>query len=301
MDLHIIAFILVTIIGSFSPIFFKSYKDYFIANMTISSFCMFIFSIIIIIIKSYNDSNYILKDKISEIYKLENIVLSLLSQARFMLMQYSITLLPLLITIPLSKLTLLSIVFFDKLINKDVISNYVYLSILGILIGNFIMGYDDMFKPSKSQINCKYMYIFALINLLLGIALMGYLVNTFAYIVKKEQDSAMIMAIESGSATIVMLILFSILSYFKKINIPNLKTTFQMILGCLFIFDIVILLQYYAYESLDITLSMILKQIGVLIACAIAIFYYKEKLTKTKMLGLMVIIISSIIGGIYSK
>ncbi len=300
MDTHIIAFIIVTIINSFSPIFYKGYKDYFITNMTISPICMFIFSILLITIKSYYDKNYILIDKLLEIFKFDNVILSFLSMIRFMTMQYSITLLPLLIIIPLRKLTIISMVYFDKLINKQAISNYTYLSILGILIGNFIMGYENMFKDTKG-INFNKTFIFALISLFIAISMVGYVVNEFAKIAKTSKDPELVMGIESGGASIAMIILFSILAYFKKINIPSFGIILQMILGCLILFDALILLKYYAYESLNITLSMILTEIGVLLGCTTAVIYYKEKLTKLKMLGLIVVIISSIVGGIYTK
>ena len=304
MDYSYLLFSLSIVLTSISPVFLKTFKQYFFINMLISVLSMFIISVILIKIKSYYEKDYIFEDKLNLAFKYDNIKLSLVSLLRFFLLQYGVINVPLLISVPLKKLSIITTLLFDRYLYNAHISSIMYYIFFGVLFGNLVMGGDILFKNEKnlkgqkSQNNTS--LVIGIISLILSVFLIGYLVNKFKHIAEQE-DELTVTCIQSGAASVIMLFLFFMLYFSNKINIPDFKSLFQMILGIVFILDFALLLKFSAFKQLSIEYSLILSQLGILLGSLIGIFYYNEKLTIIKGIGLVIVMLSSILGGFYLK
>ena len=65
MNIYPYVYIISVLISSFAPIFFKQFNDYFFVNMVISALALWVFGILIIILKSYQDKKYVLSEKLN--------------------------------------------------------------------------------------------------------------------------------------------------------------------------------------------------------------------------------------------
>ena len=78
----------------------------------------------------------------------------------------------------------------------------------------------------------------------------------------------------------------------KKIR----KDALKMFMGCLIVFDLAIMLKYIAYQKISIQTSILLGQIGTVFGVLLGVFYYMEKIDIMKIIGIIIIILSSLYG-----
>ena len=295
INYHIIFFVLYAIISAFRPVFFVKFKEYFLFSIFLSLLSMYIGSILYMLYEYKTKKNYKILTKIKDTFKFKNILNSVIAETRFLSKQYSYILLPLTVSVPLSSLSLISITIFDKVINKVKSNIYEYTSIIFLVIGSIIINFDKILNRKTNNISIK-KYIIGIISALVAVVLSGYIYITFQKLTYIKKDPGYTMGVESGGSLVLVTIILIILIVFKKVNIPNLKIIIIMFVLLTFLFNIDIIFKFIGFESIPVLFSVFLSQFSVLITFLIGIFYFKEKVTKFKILGLIIIILASVSG-----
>lgn len=287
-------FILSVILASFRPIFYKEYKDYFLITVILSLLSMYVGSILYMYYNLKEDEKII--DKVKITLTRENIINSLISEARFMLKQYAVISLPLSISIPMNNLWMVSSTYFGKTINDETPTMNQLISISILIVGSIILNLNKIFEPSSKKFD-KSTYLKGLTALLLSTTLGGYIYSVFKNITTKTQDPGLTMGIESGGSLILatLYLIYDRLTS-KTINIPPLKTLILMFFSLTFLFNIDILLKFIGMARISQMETVFLSQIGNLIPIIIGFFVYKEKLDLNKILGFLVILFGTLFG-----
>ena len=298
IDYHIIVFIISTILTGFRPIFFKKYKDYFMMTVFLSLLSMQVGSFGYMLYEKKTKKDYDITSKMKSMFSLKNMLLSILSEIMFMAKQYSFILLPLTISSPLSNFWLISVTIFDKLINKVKTNIFQYLSIFFLMIGGIVMNFDKIFNTGVSQSISSRNYIMGIVSALVAVVLSGFVYVKLQKKVSDTKDAGYVMGVESGGALILVSIIMGVLWFMNKLNLPSLRTSVIMFLLLTFLFNIDILLKFMGFEKIPVLLSIFLSQITVLVSFCLGLFLYKEKLSKYKTIGLIIIIMSSIAGSL---
>ena len=287
-------FILSVILASFRPIFYKEYKDYFLITVILSLLSMYVGSILYMYYNLKEDEK--ITDKVKLTLTRENVIHSLVSEARFILKQYAVISLPLSISIPMNNLWMVSSTYFGKTINNEIPTVNQLISIGIIIFGSIILNLNKIFEPSSKKFD-KSSYIKGITALLLSTTLGGYIYSVFKNITTKTQDPGLTMGIESGGSLILatLYLIYDRLTS-KTINIPPFKTLLLMFFSLTFLFNIDILLKFIGMARITQMETVFLSQIGSLIPIIVGLLVYKEKLDLNKILGFFVISFGTLFG-----
>ena len=245
------------------------------------------------------NKDYDMDAKMKSIFSWKNVLTSWLSEIRFIMNQYSFILLPLTISIPLSSLWLVSVTIFDKIFNKVKANVFEYMCIGFLIIGGIIVNFDKILNTQSGDNILTKHYIIGVICSLIAIVLSGYVYIVLQKLTHETHDPGYTMGVESGGSLLAAWSIFGIMWFFNKVNIPDFQTGLVMFIALTFLFNIDIIFKFIGFETIPVLMSIFLSQIYILITFAIGIFYYKESLTKYKVIGLVIIILASIAGSLF--
>jgi hypothetical protein len=314
-------FMLSALIASFRPVFFRTYKFDFIFTIFLSLVTMYSGYLIMLYFKNPHMTFSEFKEDVMKVYTKENALMSILSEIRFITKQYSFVLLPISLALPISllyipatfilnsymggsaltieKLVISLLIVFGVLLSKEKgilheikkISKYI--SKLGSGMGGMSgMGGLDIFKN-----NTFLGVMMGLISVIVG----SYVYIKLAQLDKSTKDPLYVMGVESGFSLIIFsLILFGGVML-GKIKLPPMATVIKMFVALLFLFNIDIILKFIGLEKISITQSVYISQIYILSSFLIGFLYYKEKISIRKIIGILIVVASSIYGSFISS
>ena len=275
-----------SLLSSIRPIFLKSYKKFIDINFLISALCLFIGSSISYYF-IYKDFNYI-----KEVH-FKDLIPGIISQIKFLLKYYGIVLLPSFIGIPLTATWLIFSIVFDKLLNNAHYSIKRYLEFFVIFIGILIINYKKLINKNDSS----YSNI-GIIMILLSSVLSGFLTTYFRSLTIKSSEPLKTMILESKGAVFLSSIIVLGLKIYNKLEIPNKKTLLHLIIVNTLLFTLALYLKLKGQMTLTQSKGVLFSNIGFLLSIIISVIYFKEKIDKIQIGGLITIalaIISSMI------
>lgn len=291
-------FTLSVILGSFRPLFYKRFKDYFFMTVYLSLLSMYCGGIGVMYYKLKKGEK--LQDKMIETLKPENLLNSILSEVRFILKQFAVISLPLTISIPMSNLWMVSSAYFGKVINNEIPSMKQIISIAVLIIGAIVLNLNKLIESSNNKgSKTSKNYYRGITSLLFSTILGGYIYSIFKKISTKSKDSGFTMAIESGGSLIIgtFLLIYDRL-FCKKINMPTMMNIFKMFLALTFLFNIDIIFQFEGLSRIKQLDTIFLSQIGTLIPVMVGFLYYGEKINVYKIIGLLTIVAGVVYGSL---
>jgi drug/metabolite transporter (DMT)-like permease len=312
-----VLFLLSSIIASFRPVFFRTYKANFLLTIVLSLLSMYVGYLVLTYVKNPKQSFEDYKKSISRVYTRENMFYSILSELRFIAKQYSFMLLPLTFSVPISLLYIPFTMLYNHYSNKIDFSPLQLLT-TGILIFGILLTKDSKTggSPSrKSSSNSSFLQTFlkslttienmqSLKGILYG--LFAAIAGSYLYVVldkidKSTQDPLYVMGIESGFSLLVFSLLLAGAIFMGKVTLPSWGTIVKMFMFLTFLFNIDIVLKYIGLEKVTIIQSLFLSQVYLISSFLIGFFYYKEHISTQKMIGLLVVVLSSIYGSYINR
>lgn len=296
-------FALSVLIASFRPIFFRAYKSNFLVAIWLSLLSMYIGFLVMTYMKNPEQSFDEYKEQIMKPYQMKNMLYSLLHELKFVAIQYSFMVLPLTFSVPLSLLYIPFTLLFDYFINNNPLTIYELGATLFMLIGILFTKNGSTKKQSKQSNEGFLDKAYEMRGILSGI--LGAILGSYVYIMlsdidKKTKDPFYIIGIESGLALVLVSILVLGGYFMGKITMPSLSTMTKMFVLLTFLFNLDNVFKYIGLEKVSVLQSLFISQLYLLVSFLIGVMYYKESFTKNKMIGLVIVLLSSLYGGYVS-
>lgn len=243
------------------------------------------------------------KEQIMKPYRMKNMLYSLLHELKFVAMQYSFMVLPLTFSVPLSLLYIPFTLLFDYFINNNPLTISELGATLFMLIGILFTKTESIKKQSKQSKEGFLHKAYEMRGIISGI--LGTILGSYVYIMlsdidKKTKDPFYIIGIESGLALVLISILVLGGYLMGTVTIPSLSTMTKMFVLLTFLFNLDNVFKYIGLEKVPVLQSLFISQLYLLVSFLIGVMYYKEAFTTNKMVGLVIVLLSSLYGGYIS-
>lgn len=296
-------FALSVLFASFRPIFFRAYKSDFLVAIWLSLLSMYIGFLVMTYMKNPDQSFDQYKEQIMKPYRMKNMLYSLLHELKFVAMQYSFMVLPLTFSVPLSLLYIPFTLLFDYFINNNPLTISELGATLFMLIGILFTKTESIKKQSKQSKEGFLHKAYEMRGIISGI--LGTILGSYVYIMlsdidKKTKDPFYIIGIESGLALVLISILVLGGYLMGTVTMPSLSTMTKMFVLLTFLFNLDAVFKYIGLEKVPVLQSLFISQLYLLVSFLIGVMYYKEAFTTNKMIGLVIVLLSSLYGGYIS-
>lgn len=282
-----IYFLLSVIIGSFRPIFFKYYGEYFMISIIMELVSIYIGGVFFNLYTTKSIKKA--KEQIIESLHINNIFFSILSEIKFVLKQFAVVHLPLSISTPMSNLNLGSKVLFGKLINKETPTIKQIISIFIIIVGCIVLNIYNIFY-SKKNVNKTFFYYMGILAIICSSAMSGYIYSVLKKISTETKNPGLAMELETGGVLFILFFVFLYDRIFcKKIKIPPPKKIITMFLILNILFNIDTILHYIGLIEITQLESIYISQFKNIFPILFGFFLYKDHIDIYKIIGLLII------------